>query len=132
MMNKIMHARADIALLITRLIVGGIFITTGWMKISDMKMTLGFFHQMGIPTFLAYIASYGEFIGGILLVLGLWTLLVSAFLIIIMIVAFFETRSLGFQVSALPLAVLSGLVALYGNGAGKYAIKKPVTDPRSI
>jgi putative oxidoreductase len=62
----------NLALLVIRIIIGGIFIYTGWMKIADMTSTVGYFASMGIPAFLAYIVGYAEFIGGILLVIGLW------------------------------------------------------------
>ncbi len=122
MIQNIIAKRADIALLITRLIIGGIFIFAGWMKVTDMTMTVSQFQMMNIPTFLTYIVSYGELIGGILLVLGIWTSYVSFFLLIIMIVAVFLTFSLGFGVYSMPLAVAAGILAIYGCGAGKYKI----------
>jgi putative oxidoreductase len=123
MIKKIINSRVDLALLVTRLIIGGIFVYTGWMKISDMAMTLSFFYTLHVPVFLVYIVSYGEFLGGILLILGLRTLFVSLFLSVIMVVAFCLTRTQGFQVFGLPLAMLSGLIAIAGCGAGKYSIK---------
>ncbi len=122
-MKYIQNHRADLARLVTRLIIGGIFITTGWMKVSTMPQTLVFFHQMGLPPIIAYIVSYCELVGGPLLILGCWSLLVSVFLSIIMIGAFFSTYSLGFQTYVLPLAMLTGLISILGNGAGEYRLK---------
>ncbi len=123
MINKI-KVPADIALLITRVIIGGIFIYSGWMKVSAMEATLGFFSSMSIPAFLGYIVSYGELIGGVMLVLGLWTELAAIFLAIIMIVAVCLTKKLGFQMYGLPLSMLAGLSALAGCGAGKWRIRQ--------
>jgi uncharacterized membrane protein YphA (DoxX/SURF4 family) len=121
-MNNCLSKKGDIATLIVRLIVGGIFIFSGWMKVRDMVGTIGFFGQAGIPSYLAYVVSYGELIGGILIVLGLWTCLASAFLSIIMIVAIYLGRAGGFQAYSLPLATLAGLVSLVGSCGGKYAL----------
>jgi putative oxidoreductase len=110
------------ALLITRVIVGVIFVYSGWLKVADMGATVGMFGQMGIPSFLAYIVSYGEIIAGLLLILGLWTMCASLFLIVVMVVAVFLTRSMGFQMYSLPLITLAGLIAIHGNGAGRYKV----------
>lgn len=124
MIHKITKNKTDVTLFITRLIIGGIFIYSGWYKVADMTTTISMFSALGIPTFLLYIVSYGELIGGILLVLGLWTDRASAFLAIIMIFAIYYTRSLGFPVFGMPLAVLAGLLPILGCGAGKYRVGK--------
>ncbi len=119
------HTRKDVALLITRLIIGGIFIYSGWEKVSAMSQTLGFFATLGIPAFLTYIVSYAELIGGVMLVLGFWTCLVAGVLSVIMLFAIWYTRAMGFQGFGLPLATLAGLVALFGVCGGKYSCVCP-------
>lgn len=113
---------SSVCILIARLIIGGIFIAGGWIKVSDMAMTVGYFNQMGLPSFLAYIVSYGEIIGGILVVIGLWSCLASIGLAIIMLGAIWATRSMGIQGMMTPLAILSSLLLFIGSGAGKYSI----------
>lgn len=117
--------RADISLLLTRLIVGGIFIFSGWMKVSDMEATIGFFGQLGIPSFLAYVVGYLELIGGVMIVLGFWTCLAAAVLAVIMLFAIWFTREMGMQGFGLPLATLAALLALVGVCGGKYSLKCP-------
>lgn len=124
MKQKIILARADIALLITRLILGGIFINAGWTKITNISFVIEKFSAMHIPAFLTYIVAYGEFIGGILLVLGLWVWIVATFLSIIMLVAIYLTRSAGIEMFGLPLVTLAGLISLVGNGGGKYSVER--------
>lgn len=119
-----MNSRADICLLVTRLIIGGIFVFSGWAKVADMSMTVEFFGSLNIPAFLAYIVSYGELIGGILLLIGLWTEYASIFLAVVMIVAICLTIPLGPQAFMTPLATLAGIIAILGNGAGKYSIRR--------
>lgn len=123
-MHNIIENRANIALLITRLIIGGIFIFAGWLKVVDMEMTVSQFAMMKIPAFLAYIVSYGELIGGIFLVLGVWTRFVSLFFLIVMVVAIFLTFGGGFAMFGMPLSMIAGIVAIHGCGTGKYRILK--------
>lgn len=122
-MKNMPFKRSDAALLVTRLILGGIFIYSGWMKVSDMPATIGFFAQMGIPAFLAYAVAYIELIGGVLVVLGAFTCLAAAALAVIMIFAIWFTRTGGMQMFGLPLATLAGLIALVGVCGGKYSLK---------
>jgi uncharacterized membrane protein YphA (DoxX/SURF4 family) len=119
--------KKGVLLLISRIIIGGIFIVAGWMKVADMAATIGYFHTMGIPNFLAYAVGYIELIGGALLVIGLWECIAAFALSVIMIVAVvLLSRPLGFGASfqnIMPaLAVLGGLIALMPSGAGKFSI----------
>lgn len=123
MHQLLLKKRSHIALFLTRLIIGGIFIATGWMKVADMAATVGYFAQMGIPAFFAYAVGYLELIGGIMLVLGLYTCLVAGVLGVIMLFAIWYTRGMGFQGFATPLATLAALLALFGVCGGKYSIK---------
>ena len=112
----------DISLLIARLIIGYIFITAGWMKISAIAQTIGYFSAMGIPAFLAYVVGYAEFIGGILVVVGFWTEISALVLSIIMVVAVYFTIGLGAQFFSTPLVAFAVLILLAVSGAGKYSI----------
>lgn len=123
MMYHSCRSYRDVVFLLARLIIGGIFIATGWMKVSDMAATVGYFAQMGIPVFFAYAVGYLELIGGILIILGLYTCLVAAVLSVIMLFAIWYTRGMGFQGFATPLATLAALLALFGVCGGKYSLK---------
>ena len=116
-------AKRNWTLLVARLIIGGIFIFTGWVKVADMASTIGFFATLGIPAFLAYIVGYLELIGGILLVLGIWTQKSAVILALIMVVAVWLTMAGGFQAFGTPLAVLAGLLSLIASGSGKYVVR---------
>lgn len=121
MINKKLLS-ADVTLLLARLIIGGIFIYSAYMKMSDMAFTLGGFTAMGIPVFLAYIVTYGEMIFGITLVLGLYNAISTLFLSVVMIFATYYTYSAGFQYYGMTLAILAGTLALHGVGPGKYKL----------
>jgi putative oxidoreductase len=118
----------DVGLLLLRLILGAVFIYHGWAKVSNVEGTLGFFTQIGLgSTALVYLAAYGELLGGILMLLGLWTRFVAPVLVIIMAVAIqtvhiskgFNIMSGGYEY-ALTLLVISAAVGMLG--AGKYSV----------
>lgn len=119
--------RKDISALVVRLIIGGIFIAAGWMKVSNMEQTLGFFSSIGIPAFLTYAVSYLELIGGVALVLGVWTCVSSAVLAVIMAVAVVLMYKGGLQAYGYPLVTFAGLISLIGTCGGKYSL---LTDPQ--
>ena len=80
---------AFIAPLLTRLVLGFGFYATGHGKLQDLNKVTGFFTDLGIPFpgVNAVFVSGLEFVGGILLLLGLGTRIIAALLSSSMIVA---------------------------------------------
>jgi len=78
-MIQIFFVFSDWALLLLRVALGAILITHGWPKISNIKKTSKSFKDMGfVPSsFWASVTALVEFVGGILIILGLGTQLVS-------------------------------------------------------
>jgi len=120
---------SSFAPLILRVVVGATFVVAGWGKIQAGSEAIStFFASGGIPFagFFAPLVMWIEFLGGIALILGVWTHLVSKLLGIIMIVAIFTmhikngfTGPGGYQ---LPLTLLAILVSLMITGPGKWAL----------
>jgi uncharacterized membrane protein YphA (DoxX/SURF4 family) len=81
---------------------------------------------------LTVVVGYGEFIGGILLVAGLFVEYSALYLMVIMIVAIYMTRKLGFQSYALPLSVLGSHASIVGLGGGKFSIQKYLFVKKNI
>ena len=77
-------------LLAVRLYWGWQFMETGWGKLTDIGKVIGFFTELGIPApaLNAYFVSALEFGGGVLLILGLGSRLISLPLVIDMLVAY--------------------------------------------
>ena len=75
--------------LLVRLFVGYFFLESGWGKIHNLDTFAERFAEWGIPapTFNAALSGWTEFLGGLLIVLGLFTRLVSVPLFINMLVA---------------------------------------------
>src|SRR5580658_6927183 len=77
-------------LLAVRLYWGWQFAQTGWGKLGNIHKVISFFTSLGIPapTLNAWFISGLEFVGGILLIVGLGSRLIALPLAIDMIVAY--------------------------------------------
>ena len=75
--------------LIMRLIVGYVFMLSGWAKLNDLPQIIQNFTEWGIPfpKILTPFVSGVEFFGGIMLLLGLFTRIPAAMLAVVMLVA---------------------------------------------
>ena len=75
--------------LVARLTVGWVFVESGWGKLHQIDKVIGFFTDLKIPApaLQAHMVSSIEFGGGLLLLAGLFTRVVSAPLMVIMFVA---------------------------------------------
>jgi putative oxidoreductase len=75
--------------LLVRLFVGYFFLETGWGKIHNLDSFTERFTEWGIPApaFSAALSGWTEFLGGLLIVLGFFTRLISIPLFINMLVA---------------------------------------------
>ncbi|PAE23800.1 DoxX family protein [Bacillus sp. 7894-2] len=82
---------------ILRAILGLIFFIHGLSKFQGgISNTAGFFESIGIPGFMAYIVAVIELAGGIALILGIGTKIVSVLFAVIMLGAIFTAKlSLG-------------------------------------
>lgn len=77
-----------------RLVVGWVFLWTGWQKLAALPRMIENFRAWGIPApeILTPLASGIEFVGGLMLLLGLFTRLVSIPMMIVMLVAIAAAR----------------------------------------
>jgi len=118
---------AAIGLLALRLAVGAIFIYHGWDKLSDMDKTVTGFGMMGfpLPAFFAWLVALVEFVGGVALVLGIYTKEFAKLLAIIMLVAILKVHlGGGFKGMEYQISLLGGSLALAGLGAGPWRLIK--------
>jgi putative oxidoreductase len=104
---------------IMRVVLGILFLAHGISKFQmGMAGVSGWFQSVGIPGFLAYIVSPIELVGGILLIVGLFTRYVSILLILVLLGAVFTVKlSAGLmgngQMAGYELDLSFMLVALY-------------------
>lgn len=62
-----------LALLLMRLALGAIMVAHGYQKVLNLNQTANFMAGLGIPHWLAYVASFTEFLGGLLILAGFFT-----------------------------------------------------------
>lgn len=129
--HRILHKLycPNTAKLFIRVALGIVFINAGWLKIQNIDMVVQGFASMGIPEWLSYVVSYGEFTAGILMLIGLFARYAAVFISIVMIVATFKVHlPNGFSIAnggyeytlVLFLIALSVLM----QGGGKYSIAR--------
>ena len=125
----------DIALLVLRLVLGGVFVAHGAQKLfgsfggPGIEGTAGFHEQIGIRPArpMAILAGLAEFAGGILVIAGFFTPLAALALIVVMVVAIlkvhlangFFAASGGYEFNLVLIAVA---VALLLVGSGAYGV----------
>jgi putative oxidoreductase len=82
------------ALLLGRLAVGLLFLSTGWGKVHDIPKVTKFFETLGIPApgFHAVLVGYSELLCGTALVVGLLSRLATIPLIVSMTVALLTAK----------------------------------------
>lgn len=116
-------------LLAIRLFWGSQFALAGWGKLQNISSVASSFSQLGIPfaEHQAYLVGYVEFIGGLMLVLGLLSRLVSIPLIIVMLVALFTAHAAFLAnpitvVNEPPFNFLLACLIIFCFGAGKFSL----------
>lgn len=125
----------NLALLFLRLVVGALFVghgtqkAFGWFGGYGITGTAGFMEQLGLkPGRLhATAAAFGETVGGLLVLLGLWTPVGAALIVAVMLVAIktvhlakgvWNTNG-GFEY---PLTLIAVALFLAANGPGTYSL----------
>jgi putative oxidoreductase len=122
----------DLAAALLRLTMGGLFLAHAWMKLVLFTPagTAAFFESLGLPGLLAYVVIAAEGLGGIALILGLWSRWVSLALLPILAGSIYPHWGAGFFFSnpgggwefSLFWSVALVVQALLGNGA--YALDR--------
>ncbi len=121
--------RLDTALLILRIAAGVIFILHGYGKLFGAPGMTGFTGMVAglgfpLPGFFAYAAALSEFLGGIALLLGVYTKVFTVLIGIVMVVAFAGMKHLKLPMGDPDFALLAIAIAIYFTGPGVYTIRK--------
>jgi putative oxidoreductase len=124
---------SDIAILIGRILIGWIFVRSGYGKLFDIGAVAASFGPRGLPPFLAYVSVPVEFFGGLAIIFGLATRYVALLLIAFMVVATFSSHRYweftDLSVRRIQdanfyknLAIIGGFLFLFVCGGGKFGI----------
>ncbi len=104
--------------------VGVVFLAHGLDKLQGMDGVIGFFGSLGLAPFFAYLVAGVEFLGGIALILGVFSRYAAYLLAVVMVVAIFLVK---FKMGLLggyelDLVLLAALLTIAGAGSGVYSI----------
>lgn len=114
---------AKYGLLVLRVVVGAIFLYSGWTKFQGgIEGTAKFFGDAGIPwaNVMAPLVAGIEVVGGLMLILGIYTCVAAALLTIIMLVAAYISRTT--PMWTYPLTMAAACFALFTTGPGAWAL----------
>ena len=133
-MNKL-----NVTTFLLRIVLGISFFVHGFVKFQGgIENTVGWFDSIGIPGFLAYVVASVELVGGIALILGLGTRIVSALLTLIMIGAILKSKlAIGFLGTPemagyeLDLAFLVIALFLAVNGSKLWSVDEAVFNKKT-
>lgn len=126
-------ANADLAATLLRVSLGGLFLAHAGLKLFVFTPagTAGYFASLGLPGPLAYLVIAAEILGGIALILGVYSRWVSLALVPILLGSiytphgaagfFFSNEGGGWEFPAF-WAITLGVQALLGDGA--FALKR--------
>jgi putative oxidoreductase len=123
---------SDAVLLIGRIMLGFIFLRSGYGKMFDIGAVAASFPPRGLPAFMAYISVPAEFFGGMFLILGLATRYVTLMMVVFLLVATLSShRYWEFEAAARRaqdmnfwknVAILGGVCFLFVTGAGRFSL----------
>ena len=130
-MKRILENMQPFALLMLRAVLGLVMAAHGWMKVDGgIPSFKGFLVTIGIPGWMGYLAAYGEFLGGILLLIGLLTRFAGLTILIIMVVAIvkvaWKNGLIGPQGYAFPLALAAMAFTLIFFGGGSISLEHAI------
>jgi putative oxidoreductase len=121
-MTKWLNGLQPWGALLLRLVLGSSMAFHGYVKVVPHGALGHFAHYvatLGLPAWLGYVSAFTEFVGGIFLILGLFTRLSAAFVAINMLVAFATVgihQAFGIYNYILALAVIALMLLFYGAG----------------
>ena len=122
-MTKWLNSLQPTGALLMRLILGVSMAVHGDQKVLPLSALHHYAHYvstLGLPYWLGYVSAYTEFVGGILLILGLFTRLAAFLVAVNMLVAFATVgihQGFGIYNYILALATLAIMLLFYGAGA---------------
>lgn len=77
----------NIGILAIRLALALVFIAHGWQKFVNLEQTGNFFDSLGLPMLMVYVVALVELLGGLAMLLGIWTKIAGWLLAINMLFA---------------------------------------------
>ena len=126
----------DGLLLLGRILLGGIFVLSGYGKLMGLSAFAASLERNGVPfaSVMAPIGAAVEFFGGLAIVLGIETRYAAALMVAFVIVAtlishrFWEYQDAARQMQQTQfsknVAIIGGFVVLFVQGGGRFALTR--------
>jgi putative oxidoreductase len=126
----------DGLLVLGRILLGGIFVLSGYGKLMGLSAFAASLEQKGVPfaSVMALIGAPVEFFGGLAIVLGVETRYAAALMILFVITAtlishrFWEYQDAARQMQqtnfSKNMAIIGGFVLLFVQGGGRFALAR--------
>ena len=127
------NATSDFLLLFGRILLGWIFVRSGYGKIFDIAAYSATFPARGLAPWMAYIAVPVEFFGGLALLLGIATRYVAIVMAIFLVVASFSSHAYWNMTDVAQrrvndsqfwknISMLGGMVIFFVAGPGRFSV----------
>jgi putative oxidoreductase len=124
----------DFFLLVGRVMLGLIFLMSGWGKLITLSAAAAALMRNGVPAPLAYLAPFCEFLGGLALVIGFATRYAALGLFLFVIVATYlshrywtypqEQRQAQYINFWKNITIMGGMLALFVAGPGRFSLDR--------
>ena len=116
----------ELAPLVLRVGIGGIFIFSGIIKLLDTAMVTGLLQGIGfpIPVVWTWILLLSEIVFGLAVVLGIQLKYTTIPLMVIMIVAAYTLLLTAPSMVITPIVFFFGLISLWLSGPGAFGVSR--------
>ncbi len=130
-------------MLVARVLIGAIFLLSGFAKLTDTAGAIGHMQSVGVPAphVLVYIAGYAEILGGLAVISGFLARVGALGLVVFLVIttlmfhAFWNyegqemiQQSVQFMKN---LAIMGGLLMIFAVGPGRYSVDAKLRRPLS-
>jgi len=134
--TRAVQGRSDALLLLGRVLLGSIFVISGYAKLTGLAAFAASLEKNGVPyaSMLAPVGAGVEFFGGLAIVLGVEVraaaLLMIAFVIVATLIShrFWELADAARRAQATQfsknVAIIGSFVLLYAAGGGRWAVER--------
>ncbi len=113
----------DAGIFLLRLSLAVVFLAHGYGKLTHLDGTIAFFSSIGLPSVFAYLVAVGEFVGGLAMLFGVFTVFFGVVLALIMAGAiYFAKWKLGLMGFEFELVLLFVSLAAALAGPGRYSV----------
>ena len=130
--DRVAELARDPLILIGRLMLGWLFLSSGWGKLMNYDGAVASLVSRGVPDWLAHLAPVAEFLGGTLLIVGLATRYAAVLVLVFTVIATFISHRYWLsdpaQVTSQYInfwknvCIMGGTLLLFVTGSGRIAV----------